>query len=74
VCKWVHKLEYNTKGFAIELILKCLQMVPLCKNKGLMYTFLMKKYFKMIMELLDHGYNELCIYKAMKWISMCQGN
>jgi len=70
----VHKLEYNTKGFAIELILKCLQMVSLCKNKGLMYFFLMKKYFKMIMELLDHGYNELCIYRAMKWISMCQGN
>jgi len=73
VCKWVHKPKCNTKGFVIELVVKCLQMVSLCKNKGLMYTFLMNIYLKMNMELLDHDYNELCIYKAMKCISMCQG-
>ncbi len=73
MCKWVHKPKYNTKGFAIDLVLKCLQMVSLSKSKGLMYTCLMKSYFKMNMELLDHDYNEFSIYRAMKCISMCQG-
>ncbi len=67
----MHKHEYNTTSFAIELVIKHLQIISLCKSLGLMYTFMKKLCLKTIAELIDHAYNRMCICKAKRWINTC---